>query len=246
MPCFATQITAEVLDALKCLWDEQAIRHILSNKGEAGAETTPYFMTNIDKICAEGYVPDYNDIMMLHYRNTGIESSTYEVSEDVLFHVYDTGGQRSERKKWIHCYENLTMIIFVASLHHYDMVLYEDYDANAMVDSIELFEQIVNNQSFKGHDIILFLNKKDLFAEKIKTKPITECSLLSEFNGDTMDYEETSKYIKDVFERQNKDESKQIHTFFTNAIDKEFEKILSECVNVIIQHNVKLKSDNLV
>lgn len=39
--------------------------------------------------------------------------------------MVDVGGQRSERKKWIHCFENVTSIIFLAALNEYDQVLYE-------------------------------------------------------------------------------------------------------------------------
>lgn len=39
--------------------------------------------------------------------------------------MVDVGGQRSERKKWIHCFENVTSIIFLAALSEYDQVLYE-------------------------------------------------------------------------------------------------------------------------
>lgn len=36
------------------------------------------------------------------------------------------GGQRSERKKWIHCFEGVTAIIFCVALSAYDLVLAED------------------------------------------------------------------------------------------------------------------------
>lgn len=35
------------------------------------------------------------------------------------------GGQRSERRKWIHCFENVTSIIFLVALSEYDQVLAE-------------------------------------------------------------------------------------------------------------------------
>lgn len=40
--------------------------------------------------------------------------------------MVDVGGQRSERRKWIHCFENVTSIIFLAALSEYDQVLYEN------------------------------------------------------------------------------------------------------------------------
>ena len=43
-----------------------------------------------------------------------------------LCRMFDVGGQRSERKKWIHCFEGVTCIIFIAALSAYDMVLVED------------------------------------------------------------------------------------------------------------------------
>lgn len=44
----------------------------------------------------------------------------------VVCRMFDVGGQRSERKKWIHCFEGVTCIIFIAALSAYDMVLVED------------------------------------------------------------------------------------------------------------------------
>jgi guanine nucleotide-binding protein G(q) subunit alpha len=39
--------------------------------------------------------------------------------------MVDVGGQRSERRKWIHCFENVTSIMFLAALSEYDQVLVE-------------------------------------------------------------------------------------------------------------------------
>lgn len=43
-----------------------------------------------------------------------------------LFRLFDVGGQRSERKKWIHCFEDVTAIIFCVAMSEYDQVLHED------------------------------------------------------------------------------------------------------------------------
>ena len=78
------------------------------------------------------------------------------------FSLYDVGGQRNERRKWIHAFDNVTAVIFVAALSEYDQVCYEDTEKNRMVEAIELFESIAANDAFLNIPIILFLNKVSL------------------------------------------------------------------------------------
>ena len=91
------------------------------------------------------------------------------------FKMFDVGGQRSERKKWIHCFEGVTAIIFCVALSGYDLVLAEDEEMNRMMESMKLFDSICNNKWFVETSIILFLNKKDLFEQKIKYSPLSIC-----------------------------------------------------------------------
>ena len=42
--------------------------------------------------------------------------------------MLDVGGQRSERKKWIHCFQDVTALLFVVAISGYDQVLIEDRD----------------------------------------------------------------------------------------------------------------------
>ena len=42
------------------------------------------------------------------------------------YRIVDVGGQRSERKKWIHCFEDVTAILFFVALSAYDLGLRED------------------------------------------------------------------------------------------------------------------------
>jgi hypothetical protein len=97
----------------------------------------------------------------------------------------DVGGQRSERRKWIHCFENVTSIIFLAALSkirkiirldlgsnffsigEFDRNLFESDKENRMKESRDLFHTIVTYTWFQHSSVILFLNKKDLLEEKI-------------------------------------------------------------------------------
>jgi hypothetical protein len=89
--------------------------------------------------------------------------------------MLDVGGQRSERRKWIHCFQDVTSVIFCVALSEYDLKLYEDDTTNRMQESLKLWKEICNTKWFVNTHMILFLNKRDLFEEKIKRVPLTVC-----------------------------------------------------------------------
>ncbi len=107
-----------------------------------------------------------------------------------------------------------------------------------MKESMQLFESISNNKWFRETSIMLFLNKKDLFQEKIQISPLTIC--FPEYNGSNT-YEETSKYIQSQFEALNRSPTtKQIYFHFTCATDTENIQFVFSCVtDVIIKNNLK-------
>lgn len=81
--------------------------------------------------------------------------------------MVDVGGQRSERKKWMHCFQEVTAVIFCVALSEYDLKLYEDDTTNRMQESLKLFKEICNTKWFANTAMILFLNKRDIFSEKV-------------------------------------------------------------------------------
>jgi hypothetical protein len=58
-----------------------------------------------------------------------------------LFSIFDVGGQRSERRKWIHCFDNVTAIIFICAMSEYDQTLVED-DKTVIYNNLDLFRTI--------------------------------------------------------------------------------------------------------
>lgn len=88
-------------------------------------------------------------------------------SSFVCYSMFDVGGQRDERRKWIQCFNDVTAIIFVTACSSYNMVLREDPTQNRLRESLELFKSIWNNRWLRTISVILFLNKQDLLAEKI-------------------------------------------------------------------------------
>ena len=132
-----------------------------------------YFLKKCDKIFnISQYNVSSEDHLKCRIRTTGLIEANYIIN-NVQFHIFDVGGQRNERKKWIQLFEGVTACIFVAALNHYAAVLFEDENKNAMLESLQLFEEITNSKWFKKTEIILFLNKNDLFRQCIKqNKPL--------------------------------------------------------------------------
>eukprot|EP01084_Bolivina_argentea_P037015 68437_1 len=147
-------------------------------------DSSAYFWDKLDSLNTPNYVPDEADILLVRYRTTGATEEKYEMPDGKgSFSIIDVGGQKSERKKWIKCFDNVTAVIFVASLSCYDEVLYEDYSTNSMTDQLELFDDICNNEALKETSMILFLNKKDLFADKINKVPLGKCFSFADYTG---------------------------------------------------------------
>lgn len=115
--------------------------------------------------------------------------------------MFDVGGQRSERKKWIHCFENVTSIIFCVALSEYDQVLLEESNQNRMMESLVLFESVVNSRWFMRTSIILFLNKVDLFKGKLERSPLE--NYFPDYSGGN-DVNRAAKYLLWRFNQVNR------------------------------------------
>ena len=73
------------------------------------------YFNSLDRMSTNGYMPTDQDILRSRVKTTGITETTFRVAE-LTYKLFDVGGQRSERKKWIHCFENVTALVFLVSL----------------------------------------------------------------------------------------------------------------------------------
>lgn len=211
--------TNDVASVIKILWADSGIQKTYALRGSHYHlnDTAPYFFDNIDRFIAPDYIPSQADILRTRIRSTGIEEAEFHFA-DMNFKMMDVGGQRSERRKWIHCFEQLiTAIVFCAALSCYDQVLREDDQTNAMEDTMQLFEEITNSPFFNSVAMILLLNKRDLFEEKIKT---VDLKLWNPHYTGGNDYEKALQFIRDRFmERHPRPKMLFVHP--TIAIDSQ-------------------------
>jgi GTPase SAR1 family protein len=162
-------VTTELAARLRNLWNDEGIGFAFADRAKFQLiDSAEYYMDSLDRIAAPGYTPSVTDVLRSRVRTSGIVEEEY-VIDKVDYIMYDVGGQRNERKKWIHCFDGVTAVIFVASLSEYDQVLYEDASVNRMEEAIALFDEICNSRWFANTSMILFLNKRDLFESKMKS-----------------------------------------------------------------------------
>ncbi|ETO09104.1 hypothetical protein RFI_28290 [Reticulomyxa filosa] len=224
------------------LWNNcEAIHRIFEHRNKlAVADSTEYFFKNITRIGAKDYVPTTEDVLLVRYRTTGMTEKTFEINAGRM-KVVDVGGQRNERKKWIHCFEHVNAVIFVVSLTCYDEVPFEDvtdlnvsiYEKNNMIESLDVFEHTLRYPCFEATPFILFFNKFDLFQEKIKHTPITRA--FPDFQSDTDDVQLSIDYIRQKFlDKASPTSTRPFFTHVTCATDQENVKRVFNDVQVCL------------
>mmetsp|Transcript_24138 Transcript_24138/g.26804 ORF Transcript_24138/g.26804 Transcript_24138/m.26804 type:complete len:310 (-) Transcript_24138:171-1100(-) len=189
----ATELNMENVKHVEAVWADKGIKEAWAKRREFQIDTcADYLLDNVRRIASEDFQPTEKDILRLRKKSTGIIEIKFEI-EDSQFCLVDVGGQRSERRKWLHCFEDVSAIVYFVALNEYDMKLEEDERVNRMRESLELFLEISSSKWFNKTPFIMFLNKSDLFREKVKEVPLTD--LFPEYKGGK-NYEEGLSYIK--------------------------------------------------
>ncbi|KAI8370443.1 heterotrimeric G protein alpha subunit A [Radiomyces spectabilis] len=167
------EFSESIVNAIDKLWNDPVMTECLERGSSQFyiMDSAPYFLSHLHRLTKPGYVPTVDDVLHARLKTTGITETRFSMGE-LSVHMFDVGGQRSERKKWIHCFESVTSIMFCVALSEYNQVLLEESRQNRMVESLVLFESVINSRWFLRTSIILFLNKIDLFREKLQKVPL--------------------------------------------------------------------------
>ncbi|RYO99736.1 hypothetical protein DL764_006724 [Monosporascus ibericus] len=229
----------EYLEPIKSLWADAGVQKATLKGNEyALHDNLAYFCDDLDRLWQKDYIPTDQDLLQSRLKTTGITETVFDLGQ-LTYRMFDVGGQRSERKKWIHCFENVNCLMFLVAISGYDQCLVEDKDGNQMNEALMLWESIANSHWFSKSALILFLNKMDLFKEKIASSPITAHGFV-DYQGPPDDWKQASKYFMDKFRALNRNPEKEIYGHFTNATDTNLLKITMGSVqDMIIQRNLK-------
>ncbi|KAL5289099.1 GNAQ.2 family protein [Megaselia abdita] len=228
------------VDAIKFLWSDELVQKCYGRRREYQLiDSAKYFLDNIDRIGDICYTPNEQDILRSRLATSGIHEYNFTFQE-VNFNIIDVGGQRYERSKWATAFDNVTSLIFIASLSEYDQMLMENNTVNRLQESKALFDQILRCSWFTRSTFILFLNKTDLFEEKIETSNLED--YFPEYFGPKKDVLAAKQFILDLYLSSDNDSSsfRTIYHHFTCATDTENIHIVFDAVkDTILRENLK-------
>ncbi|KAI9778991.1 MAG: Guanine nucleotide-binding protein alpha-2 subunit [Geoglossum umbratile] len=228
-----TPLESKVGDAVTSIWKDPAIKSVLEHQSEFYLmDSAPYFFDEALRIASPDYGPTESDVLRARTKTTGIYETRFSMGA-LSIHMFDVGGQRSERKKWIHCFENVTSIIFCVALSEYDQVLLEQSNQNRMMESLVLFDSVVNSRWFVRTSIILFLNKVDLFKQKLARSPLA--NYFPDYSGGN-DVNRAAKYLLWRFNQVNRAHL-NLYPHLTQATDTSNIRLVFAAVKETILQN---------
>mmetsp|Transcript_26125 Transcript_26125/g.29069 ORF Transcript_26125/g.29069 Transcript_26125/m.29069 type:complete len:349 (+) Transcript_26125:97-1143(+) len=236
----AMALTTELAEAVKLVWNSKIIQKLWKDRSSFQVpQATEYYLQNLERIAKDDFVPTDEDILRAKLKTTGV----WEMKFDAFgkhFLLVDVGGQRSERRKWVHCFDNIDAIIYLAAIDEFDMRLQENNLTHRMDESFELFTELVSSNFLSNRRWILFLNKVDLFKEKFENDFRAFKKYYSEYTGEK-DWKVAIKYIESEFKKrfaQARGDDQILYVYVTCAIDTtNVEKVFAT-----LKHSVMMQS----
>ena len=217
------------------IWKDETFTSILLSLGQINLpDSALYFLSHFERLLSFDFLPTNEDIVRMRQSTTGVVEITVPYG-GMSLRLIDVGGQRTERRKWIHCFEDVTCILFITSLSGYNMTLVEDPSTNRLDESIALFKTILESKIFNHQTLILFLNKTDIFEKKL-----ISCDLkdnFAEYKGKFNNKEEAQEFILSKFVERRR---RIIYSHLTSVVDRDnVSQVFSDIQHTIFQNHMK-------
>ncbi|KIM74715.1 hypothetical protein PILCRDRAFT_827917, partial [Piloderma croceum F 1598] len=226
----------EIASLIHQLWQDPVIPKVMDHSSEFYLmDSASYFFNEALRIGEQDYVPTETDVLRARQKSTGITATRFNMGQ-LLIHMFDVGGQCSERKKWIHYFKSVTSIIFCTVLSEYDQVLLEESKTNRMAEFLVLFKSVINSRWFLRTSTILFITKIDVFKSKLLKVPLEK--YFPEYTAGS-DINKAAKYILWRFMQANRARL-SVYSHLTQATDTiNIRLVFAAVKETILQNTLK-------
>ncbi|KAJ6239816.1 guanine nucleotide-binding protein g(o) subunit alpha [Anaeramoeba flamelloides] len=228
------QLTKANADLIQELWSDRGIKTTWKNRNEFQiSENMDHFFDKVNEISKKNYRPTTEDILLFRIPTTGISETSFK-AHNFNWKVIDVGGQRSERRKWIHHFDNVSTVLFVVAMNEFNKKLFEDQSMNRMHESLAVCETVLNNDFFKKTDCVLLFNKVDLFKESLRKTQFGKH--FTKFKGQN-NFEDVSLFIKkNFFSTIKRQKKRKVDSHFVKATDTiSVEEMINSVISGIIE-----------
>ncbi|KAI6042581.1 guanine nucleotide binding protein, alpha subunit [Pisolithus marmoratus] len=211
-------------DDIRTLWEHPVVRSLISNRKLKLDEWSEFFLNDIARISARGYMPSTDDILHARIQTIGVTEHVFDVDvhgRTVTWHLYDVGGARGQRHTWVPYFDDANAIIFVSPISAFDQYLEEDPRTNRIDDSLQLFTQICSNKLLKSVHLVLFLNKTDILRKKLE-RGLRVAKYILSYGERPNEYDPVVNYFRAHFQqvhRRNNENRRVLYVHLTNVTD---------------------------
>lgn len=190
-------------------------------------DNSQYYIDNIGRLveqAAHGSMPTNGDLLRTQVTTTGIHQSVLSYN-GTRFCVYDCGGVRAERKKWVRAFEGgVSAIIYPVDTTGYRRSLREAEGNDRMIDQFLLFQALVDSGRFAQSNFIIVFTKIDLLEDYMKDADVAYfCSRVGfvvDHQPDVTTAEGYLYYLQRQFSRLvNPDARERIRFVRANLVD---------------------------
>eukprot|EP00753_Platysulcus_tardus_P021686 PLAT9089.1.p1 GENE.PLAT9089.1~~PLAT9089.1.p1 ORF type:complete len:909 (+),score=480.31 PLAT9089.1:85-2811(+) len=236
-------LTPRGAELIAQLWKDSGVQRAYSTRSSFQLDDSASYYFEHAARFASGFTPTDEDMLRLRVKTTGVREEQLDV-DGTEFHVYDVGGQRNERRKWMYHFDNVTVLVYVVSMSEYDLGLYEDDGCNRMQESLTLWHDMVNNKCFRDTSIVLLFNKYDIFKQKIRVSPINGPGRFEDYTAGTCSCvgedcvcgvrQVATQYIVRRYLSQNENKKKRVLPFLATATAGEGVKQMFEAIRGLV------------
>ncbi|KAK0050855.1 guanine nucleotide-binding protein G(o) subunit alpha [Biomphalaria pfeifferi] len=174
-----------------------------------------YLFRSLEKILSDSYAPTDYDILRVRQKTTGLNEILFHF-KGFEFKLCDVDGHCTVKKKWLQNFENVSAILFTVALSSYDARSKDQDEQTELHDALSVFTTVSEYDGFRKSPIILFLNKKDIFQQKLKKVPLTVA--FPDYKG-TNEFNEACLFVQSKFESCMGDTTDRLTVHITNATD---------------------------